>query len=63
LALKANLIGTPEMVRERLRVYRDAGVTTIRAGLAGDGPEAQMDTLGQLMSLVNEVDAESVSAS
>jgi len=61
--LKANLIGTPEMVRERLRVYRDAGVTTIRAGLAGDGPEAQMDTLGQLMSLVNEVDAESVSAS
>ncbi len=51
------------MVRERLRVYREAGVTTIRVGLAGDGPEAQMDTLGQLMSLVNEVDAESVSAS
>lgn len=58
LALKANLIGTPEMVKERLRVYRDAGVTTIRAGLAGDGPDAQMETLGQLISLVKEIDAQ-----
>ena len=35
LGLKTNLLGTPDMVADRLRVYRDAGITTIRAGLRG----------------------------
>ena len=60
LARKANLIGTPEMVRERLRVYRDAGVTTIRAGLAGETNAERLDALGRLVSLVNEVSSETV---
>ena len=60
LARKANLIGTPEMLRERLRVYRDAGVTTIRAGLAGKTNAERLDTLGCLVSLVHEISSETV---
>ena len=36
IAVKANLIGTPNMIRERLRVYRDAGVTPIRVTPTGN---------------------------
>ena len=50
--MKANLIGTPEMVAERLRVYRDAGISTLRLGLAGASSEEKLDTLGLTMDLV-----------
>ncbi len=54
----SNLIGTPDMVKERLRLYRDAGVNTFRAGTRGQSLEQRLDTLGQLMDLVREVNAE-----
>lgn len=52
---RTNLLGTPAMIKERLRLYRDAGVTTLRAGLP---QERDLDTLAQLLDLVNEVNAE-----
>ena len=52
LAMKANLIGTPEMVSERLRVYKSAGVNTLRLGLAGANAAEKLDTLGRVMDLV-----------
>ncbi len=52
LALKANLLGTEAMVRERLRVYRDAGVTTLRVEPAADQLDARVATLGRLMDLL-----------
>jgi len=52
LAMKANLIGTPEMVSERLRVYKSAGVNTLRLGLAGATAAEKLDTLGRVMDLV-----------
>ena len=55
LALKANLIGTPEMVSERLRVYRDAGITTLRLGLSGANNSEKLDTLGRAMDLIGEI--------
>lgn len=55
LAMKANLIGTPEMISERLRAYRDAGITTLRLGLAGDGEREKLDTLARAMGLVAEL--------
>ena len=55
LAMKANLIGTPQMVGDRLKVYRDAGITTLRLGLAGDGAREKLDTLGQVMDLVQRL--------
>ena len=52
LALKANLLGTESMVRERLRVYRAAGVTTLRVDPAGTTLDARLSTLGRLVDLV-----------
>ena len=36
IGLGTNLIGTDDLVRDRLRLYRDAGITTLRANLHGD---------------------------
>ena len=52
MALKANLLGTEAMVRERLRVYRASGLTTLRVDPAGATLEARLATLGRLMELV-----------
>jgi len=46
------------MVRDRLRVYRDAGITTVQAKLQGERA-AQLDTLAQLIDLAREVAGES----
>ena len=58
MALKANLLGTPDMVKERLRLYRDAGIRTFRAGVRGDGIGEQLEHLGQLVDLAYEVNEE-----
>lgn len=55
LAMKANLIGTPEMISERLRAYRDAGVTALRLGLAGESAAEKLDTLGRVLDLAAEL--------
>jgi len=52
IALKANLLGTEAMVRERLRVYRTSGLTTLRVEPAGATLDARLATLGRLMELV-----------
>jgi F420-dependent oxidoreductase-like protein len=46
-----NLIGTPEVVADRVRRYRSAGITTLLAKLDGD-PAGQLATLEQLINLV-----------
>lgn len=57
IGLRTNLIGSGEMVRDRLRLYRDAGVTGLRAQFAGDH-HRQLDDLAHLLDLVSEVNAE-----
>ena len=56
--LRTNLIGTDDMVRDRLRHYRDADITTLRANLHGD-PATELDRmlgdLSRLVGLVAEV--------
>ena len=42
IGLGTNLIGTDDLVRERLRLYRAAGITTLRVGLSG-GPGGDGD--------------------
>jgi F420-dependent oxidoreductase-like protein len=59
LGLRTNLIGPPAVIKERLRRYRAAGVTTLQAKLGGD-PVAALDTVAQLVDLVAEVDAEAL---
>jgi len=58
LGVKTNLLGPPSAVKKRLRVYRDAGIGTIKVGVAGSGLDGRLDTLGQLIDLVAEVNKE-----
>jgi F420-dependent oxidoreductase-like protein len=58
MVTQSNLLGTPEMVKARIRAYRDAGVTTLRVDPQGDGLDARLETLGRVVELVREVDAE-----
>jgi F420-dependent oxidoreductase-like protein len=55
MVLATTLIGTEEMVRSRLAVWRDAGVNTVRLYPAGDTLDAKLSTLGRAIELVGEV--------
>jgi F420-dependent oxidoreductase-like protein len=55
MVLATTLIGTEEMVRARLAVWRDAGVNTVRLYPAGDTLDAKLSTLGRAIELVREV--------
>jgi F420-dependent oxidoreductase-like protein len=57
LGFKTNLLGPPTTVKERLREYRDAGITTLQAKLDGDR-QHRLDTLAQLIDLVDETNRE-----
>jgi F420-dependent oxidoreductase-like protein len=52
MVLATTLIGTEDMVRERLRVWRDAGVDTVRLYPAGETLADRLDTLGRALDLV-----------
>ncbi|MGV0634563.1 LLM class flavin-dependent oxidoreductase [Mycolicibacillus trivialis] len=56
MVLATTLIGTEEMVRDRLTVWRDAGVNTVRLYPAGDTLEAKLETLGRAIELVRAVE-------
>ena len=58
LVLKTNLLGTEDMVKDRIRAYRDAGVTTLRVDPAGRDLKERLDTLGRLIDCVKTVDSE-----
>jgi alkanesulfonate monooxygenase SsuD/methylene tetrahydromethanopterin reductase-like flavin-dependent oxidoreductase (luciferase family) len=60
LVLKTNLIGTKEMVRERLRIYQRAGVTTLSVAPTGQTLDERLSALGQLIDLLHEVHAEAL---
>ena len=55
MVLATTLIGTEDMVRARLRAWRDAGVDTVRLYPAGDTPTARLDTLARGIDLVRAV--------
>ncbi len=48
------LFGTEEMVRERIRRYRDAGVTMLRLDPHGETAAERLDTLGRAIELVKQ---------
>ena len=55
MVLATTLIGTEEMVRARLAVWREAGVNTVRLYPAGDTLDAKLRTLGRAIELVREI--------
>ncbi len=62
MVLKTNLIGTEEMVKERIRVHRAAGVNTLNVQPTGRTLAERVENLGRLMEIVKSVAAEPVPA-
>jgi alkanesulfonate monooxygenase SsuD/methylene tetrahydromethanopterin reductase-like flavin-dependent oxidoreductase (luciferase family) len=58
IGLGTNLIGTDDMIRDRLRLYRRAGITLLRTGTGGDDIDSQLAQLERLLDLVERVNAE-----
>jgi F420-dependent oxidoreductase-like protein len=58
MVLATTLIGTEDMVRDRLRVWRDAGVDTVRLYPAGDTLDARLTTLARALDLVRAISDE-----
>lgn len=52
LVLKTNLLGTADMIRERLRIYQSAGVTTLRVEPDGETLDERLATLARLRELI-----------
>ena len=57
IGLGTNLIGTDDLICGRLRLYRDAGVTTLRVGVQSNDLDTQLSDVARLVDLVNEVNA------
>ena len=55
IGLGTNLIGPPDVIRGRLRAYRDCGVTTLRVNPIGSGLPEYIAGLEVLLDLVNDV--------
>ena len=60
LALKSNLIGTNNMVKDRIRLYKDLGITSLKVDLPGETMSDKLSALAELMELVKSVDSEMV---
>ena len=57
MVLATTLIGTESMVRQRLCVWRDAEVSTVRLYPAGDTLDARLSTLARAIEIVHEISA------
>jgi len=60
LVLQTNLLGTGAMVKDRIRAYRDAGITTLRVQPEAATLAARIETLGRVAMLAREVGEERV---
>ena len=56
LALKSNLIGTKDMILDRLKLYEAAGVTTLKVEPQGSTLSNKIESLELLMELVASLD-------
>lgn len=56
MILATTLIGTTDMVRDRLQVWCDAGVDTVRIYPAGDTLEERFSTLGAAIDMVHSIE-------
>ena len=58
IVLRTNLLGSEAMVKERIRAYRDAGITTLRVDPDGETLRERLTTLEHIVDLVNSVNGE-----
>jgi hypothetical protein len=52
MILKTNLIGTEAMIKERLKAYRDAGVSTLRVSTGGKNWRERTESLAEAIDLI-----------
>ena len=57
MVVQANLLGNIEMVRERIRAYKNVGVTRLRVASVGRDLREKLTTLGKVMDLVHAINA------
>ena len=55
MVLATTLIGTEDMVRARLKTWRDAGVDTVRLYPAGETLAGRLDNLARAIDLVHSL--------
>ena len=58
MILKTNLIGTEAMIKERLKAYRDAGVSTLRVSTGGKNWKERTESLAQGIDLIKRETAQ-----
>jgi hypothetical protein len=58
MVLGTTLIGTESMVRQRLRVWHDAGVDTVRLYPAGETLDARLSTLARAIDITHATDTD-----
>jgi F420-dependent oxidoreductase-like protein len=56
MVFKTSLIGTEDMVRERLRAYRAAGVTTLQVQPFGRTRDEKLETIARIIEMCAELD-------
>lgn len=57
MILKTSLIGTKEMITERIQAYRNAGVTTLRLSTGGGNWKERTDSLAEAVDFVQSLSA------
>ncbi len=60
MVLQTTLLGTETMVHDRIRAWRDAGITTLRMYPAGETLDQRLETLGRALDIVAGLDRASV---
>jgi len=55
MVIQANLLGDAETIRQRIRAYKDSGVTTLRVQPSGKGLSERLETLGRVMDMVADL--------
>jgi F420-dependent oxidoreductase-like protein len=58
MVLETTMIGTEDMVRDRMRTWRDSGISLLRVYPSGRDLDERVATLGRAVELVEELNAE-----
>ncbi len=58
MVLRTSLLGTEDMIKQRMRAYKKAGITTLRLDPEGSSLQQRLATLGRAMDLLNSVNQE-----
>ena len=62
MVLQTSLLGSEAMIRDRLRAYRGAGITTLMLDPAGRDVAARLETLARVLELIRDISRESETA-